>query len=159
MASPIDRYEFEQAPGGCDGQGSLACGSLWGHKELDTTEQLNWTDSVIKRTELRLYSEGQGSLVLVCCSPWDCKELHMTEQLYNNSKGRVFLLYPFFKDMTKTASKVVPLCIPSSNGWAFQLSIPWSVLVIFSIFNVSCPTWNLSFGAPKSLQMVTADME
>ena len=26
-----------------DGQGSLACCSSWGHKELDTTEQLNWT--------------------------------------------------------------------------------------------------------------------
>ena len=26
-----------------DGQGSLACCSPWGHKESDTTEQLNWT--------------------------------------------------------------------------------------------------------------------
>ena len=26
-----------------DGQGSLACCSPWGHKELDTTEWLNWT--------------------------------------------------------------------------------------------------------------------
>ena len=36
--------EFEQAPGAGDGQGSLACCSPWRHKELDTTEQLNWTD-------------------------------------------------------------------------------------------------------------------
>ena len=27
-----------------DGQGSLACCSPWGHKESDTTEQLNWTE-------------------------------------------------------------------------------------------------------------------
>jgi len=35
-------YEYEQAPGVDDGQGSLqvSC-SLWGHKESDTTEQLN----------------------------------------------------------------------------------------------------------------------
>ena len=33
--------EFEQAPGFGDGQGSLVCCSLWGHKELDTTERLN----------------------------------------------------------------------------------------------------------------------
>ena len=26
------------------GQGGLACCSPWGHKELDTTEQLNWTE-------------------------------------------------------------------------------------------------------------------
>ena len=30
--------EFEQALGVSDGQGSLACRSPWGHKELDTTE-------------------------------------------------------------------------------------------------------------------------
>ena len=35
---------FEQAPGVGDGQGSLACCSPWGHKELDTTELLNWTE-------------------------------------------------------------------------------------------------------------------
>ena len=34
-------HEFEQAPGISDGQGSLACCSLWGHKELDTIEQVN----------------------------------------------------------------------------------------------------------------------
>ena len=34
--------EFEQALGVGDGQGSLACCSPWGGKELDTTEQLNW---------------------------------------------------------------------------------------------------------------------
>ena len=33
--------EFEQAPGVGDGQGSLACCSPRGRKELDTTEQLN----------------------------------------------------------------------------------------------------------------------
>ena len=27
-----------------DGQGSLVCCSSWGHKELDTTERLNWTE-------------------------------------------------------------------------------------------------------------------
>ena len=37
----LDGQEFEQALGVGDGQGGLACSSLWGHKELDTTEQLN----------------------------------------------------------------------------------------------------------------------
>ena len=39
-----DRHEFQQALGVGDGQGSLACCSPWGHKELDTTERLNWTE-------------------------------------------------------------------------------------------------------------------
>ena len=34
-------HEFEQAPEAGDGQGSLACFSPWGHKELGMTEQLN----------------------------------------------------------------------------------------------------------------------
>ena len=37
----LNGYEFEQSPGIGDGQGSLECCSPWGHKELDTTEQLN----------------------------------------------------------------------------------------------------------------------
>ena len=34
----LDQHEFEQAPEVGDGQGDLACCSLWGHKELDMTE-------------------------------------------------------------------------------------------------------------------------
>ena len=37
----LDGHEFEQAPGAGEGQGSLACCSPWGRKELDTTERLN----------------------------------------------------------------------------------------------------------------------
>ena len=37
----LNGYEFEQAPGVGDGQGSLECYSPWGHKELDTIEPLN----------------------------------------------------------------------------------------------------------------------
>ena len=41
MNHQLDGHEFEQAPGVGDGQGSLACYSPWGHKELDTIERLN----------------------------------------------------------------------------------------------------------------------
>ena len=37
----LNGHEFEQALGDGEGQGSLACCSPWGCKELDTTEQLN----------------------------------------------------------------------------------------------------------------------
>ena len=40
----LDGHEFVQALGVGDGQGSLECCSPWGHKELDTTERLNWTE-------------------------------------------------------------------------------------------------------------------
>ena len=44
-----------------DGQGGLACCSLWGRKELDTIERLNWTE--LNWTELRLSEKLQA---LIC---------------------------------------------------------------------------------------------
>ena len=37
-------HGFGWTPGVGDGQEGLSCCSSWGHKESDTTEQLNWTD-------------------------------------------------------------------------------------------------------------------
>ena len=35
-------HGFEQTPGNGEGQGSLVCCNLWGHKESDKTERWNW---------------------------------------------------------------------------------------------------------------------
>ena len=43
----LNGHEFEWAPGVGDGQGSLQCCSLCGHKESDMTERLNWTDTTL----------------------------------------------------------------------------------------------------------------
>ena len=40
----LNGHEFKQALGVGDGQGSLACCSPWGHKELDMTERQNWIE-------------------------------------------------------------------------------------------------------------------
>ena len=37
----LNGHEFEQVLEAGDGQGSLVCCSLWGHKESDMTERLN----------------------------------------------------------------------------------------------------------------------
>ena len=37
---PLNGHEFEQVPGDSEGQGSLACCSIWGHKELDTSKHI-----------------------------------------------------------------------------------------------------------------------
>ena len=39
----LDGHEFEWTLGDGDGQGGLTCCDSWGHKELETTEWLNWT--------------------------------------------------------------------------------------------------------------------
>ena len=50
----LDGHEFGQALGVGDGDGSLACFSPCGRKELYTTEQLNWTELM-----------GQNAMILV----------------------------------------------------------------------------------------------
>ena len=42
----LDGPEFEWTPGAGEGQGGLACCDSWGHKELDTTERLNWAEDM-----------------------------------------------------------------------------------------------------------------
>ena len=47
MAS-LTRWTWVWAtPGVGDGQGGLACCDSWGHKELDTTERLNWLNYLL----------------------------------------------------------------------------------------------------------------
>ena len=40
----LNGHGFAWTPGVGDGQRGLACCGSWGHKELDTTERLNWTE-------------------------------------------------------------------------------------------------------------------
>ena len=51
----LSGHEFEQALGVGDGQGSVACCSPWGCKELDTTEWLNWTECAHVNLKLLRY--------------------------------------------------------------------------------------------------------
>ena len=46
----LDGHECEWTPGVGDGQGGLACCNSWVRKESDTTEWLNWTESLIAMT-------------------------------------------------------------------------------------------------------------
>ena len=46
-------HEFEQTPGDSEGQGSLMYCRAWGHKESDTTEQLNNMDLSGLRTSTK----------------------------------------------------------------------------------------------------------
>ena len=42
----LNRHESEQTPGDGEGQRSLVCCSPWGHKESNTTEQLNNSEAI-----------------------------------------------------------------------------------------------------------------
>ena len=44
----LDGHGFGWTLGVGDAQGSLACCNSWGHKELDTTKRLYWTELMVK---------------------------------------------------------------------------------------------------------------
>ena len=49
----LNGHGFGWTLGVGDGQGGLVCCSPWGHKESDTTEQLNWTDAETVGREIK----------------------------------------------------------------------------------------------------------
>ena len=50
----LNGYEFEQTWGDSEGQGSLACYSPWGRKELDMNEQLNNNKSLLSKGRIEI---------------------------------------------------------------------------------------------------------
>ena len=44
----LDGHKFDKAPRIGDGQGTLACCSRWGRKELDMTDRLNWLTDIVQ---------------------------------------------------------------------------------------------------------------
>ena len=67
ITDSMDMNEFEQALGVGDRQGSLACCSPWGGKELDTTEQLKWLKDIVF---LQFSSVQSLSRVQLFATPW-----------------------------------------------------------------------------------------
>ena len=61
----LNGHEFEQTPGDSEGQGSLACCNPWGHKESDTTEWLNNSNSELYWCMINL--SKKASLFLKTC--------------------------------------------------------------------------------------------
>ena len=72
----LDRHEFEQALGDGDGQGSLACCSPWGLKELDTTEWLSWTLPIwtVSRGKQKSWEEASLYVQTEHWFPIDCSK-------------------------------------------------------------------------------------
>ena len=60
-----------------DGQGSLACYSPWGCKELDVTEWLNWTESLICTKKKK--KKGHGHCLVIWAGLIRCSFLNPSE--------------------------------------------------------------------------------
>ena len=80
----LNGHEFEQALGDGDWQGSLACCSLWGCKESNTTEQLNYSKLPLEINNY--FWTGTAILILYRASQicsWSC----LPEVSWNNSES------------------------------------------------------------------------
>ena len=63
IASPTRWAWVWETPGVGDGQGGLVCCDSWGHRELDTTERLNWKINSGKNT---VYTYNGNWAILIC---------------------------------------------------------------------------------------------
>ena len=73
----LNGHEFEQTPGDGEGQGSLVCCSPWGHKELDTTEQLKNNNKVEKdRAKLVSWVFSHQSMFSFFFFLWPLEAIH-----------------------------------------------------------------------------------
>ena len=91
IASLFNGHEIEQTLGNSEGQGSLACCSPWGCKELDTTE--HWITKMLS-FQIRLQMPRRQALFCssLCKLPallLTTRSLHLADLLY-------FLIYIYF---------------------------------------------------------------
>ena len=93
-----DGCESEWTPGVGDGQGGLVCCDSRGHKELDTTERLNWSELNLVMSMCRVFScvVGRGCLL------WSMNSLGKTlwtfALLYSVLQRQICLLLQVFLD-------------------------------------------------------------
>ena len=80
----LNGHEFEQTPGDDEGQGSLACCSPWGHKELDMTKGLNNSNCSLRDVvEVSGRNFGAWGMSLTSCMGETVKNLLLSTVLSN----------------------------------------------------------------------------
>ena len=68
----LNGHEFEQTPGDSEGQGSLVCCSPWGHKESDTTWQLN--------NRMTQFRKNKKSTIVWCSPSFSLSRMNFTQE-------------------------------------------------------------------------------
>ena len=135
-------HEFEKTLGDSEGQGSLACCSSWGHKESDTTWQLN----------NRKRHGDCGGWARIAAS-WACSLSHSkqvcTTEGFQCSANQVLLPAVL---ITPPAPRVTRLCGLNAAtwdaGWQRSPSVNWEVLPKSQgcVFTCSVTVVNMDFG-------------
>ena len=87
----LDGHGFGWTPGVGDGQESLACCISWSHKELDTTEWLNWTELNYKAKQC--LTTGSSNCTTMYLPSW-------VENYVHSKPALVFFIAALFKIVT-----------------------------------------------------------
>ena len=87
----LDGHGFGWTPGVGDGQESLACCISWSHKELDTTEWLNWTELNYKAKQC--LTTGASNCTTMYLPSW-------VENYVHSKPALVFFIAALFKIVT-----------------------------------------------------------
>jgi len=122
-----DGREFEQALGVGDEQGGLECCSLWGSKESDMTERLNWTCQVLtwsQKLSTIIWKGYQNSLFQLHIGD-RLDLLHiLTQRTYYRLNAEAYLrmlLSPILPEIIEICKNLKPhfyVLIRISRGWA-----------------------------------------
>ena len=139
----LDGHEFKQAPGDGEGQGSMICCSPWGHKELNTTEQLNWTEE----TNTQMPLSFNSSLIVSTLTSNSCLLFFFLTHLLQPSSAQLsgspskplcelhhwvcFDLWPLWSSVLCTTVPLNPVasCVP-----ILCPQLAWNSLCIKSVF-------------------------
>ena len=106
----LDGREFEWTPGVGDGQGGLACCDLWGHKESDMTEWLNWTKLKELRKDNRPAENVELAVKRVRCRVDFPIPEGETDSPYHATVWSVWLNYHLFGSQHL-------VCLPKKKHW------------------------------------------
>ena len=109
----LNGHEFEWAPRGGDGQGGLACYSLWGPKESDTIEGLN-------NSNKSKWSKGSHIIQAEWTVLWHTQTKREITVEKNNH-------------LLTTLSEIIPLCILFSSFQRYKI-----LFILYYIKSVCC---------------------
>ena len=70
MAHPLNGHKSKPTPGAGNRQGGLGCYSPWGRKESNTTEWLNWTESIFSPINLQIIIIIATTLTYQAVNAW-----------------------------------------------------------------------------------------
>ena len=110
--------------------GGLACCSPWGRKELDMTEQLNWTESLIINSEGAIYFIQCASFIhaWLFATPWDCSPPSSSVQGILHWSGLPFLSPGYFPNL---GIELTSLTSPALASGFFSTRATWKPTTVW----------------------------